>query len=198
MPGGAAAGAFSHQGHERVNANGRSRWTCPAIAGSRGCPLRPGTVEVAKRHGLPIVDTPPDVATAPKCCTNASGIVSDSTEVTRKHQQPYYWGSDEWLVAYDLRTYVEGFFGSLKNPDTEGVRRGFTKFVGLPMTSLGLTLAAAVCNVRHQRRFWEDDPTRPDHPLLAPEPTFHGWRELTVDELDEPAARATPVTETAA
>ena len=118
--------------HERVNANGRSRWTCPAIAGVRGCPLRPGTVEVASGTAYLSSTTPPDVATAPKCCTNASGIVSDSTEVTRKHQQPYYWGSEEWLVAYDLRTYVEGFFGSLKNPDTEGVRRGFTKFVGLP------------------------------------------------------------------
>ena len=37
------------------------------------------------------------------------------------------------------------------------------------MISLGLTLAAAVCNVRHQRRFWEGRDDRPDHPLLTPD-----------------------------
>lgn len=165
--------------HERVNRKGRSRWTCPAVAGSRGCPLRPGTVEVAREAGLPIVQQPPAAETAPKCCTNASGIVSDNSDEMRKHQQPHYWGSPEWKIAYDLRTYVEGMFGSLKNPDTEGVRRGFTKFVGLVMVSLGLTLAAAAANVRHQRKFWEDRSDRPDHPLLTPDPTFHGWAALT-------------------
>jgi hypothetical protein len=41
-----------------------------------------------------------------------------------KHQQPHYWGSAEWQKSYGLRTYVEGLFGSLKNPDTERVSRG--------------------------------------------------------------------------
>jgi hypothetical protein len=153
--------------------SGRTRWVCPAQAGKRGCPLRPGTVEIARQAGLPIVDTPPDSATAPPCCTQDT--VSDTSDAMRKHQQPHYWGTEEWKLAYDLRTYVEGLFGSLKNPDTEGVRRGFTKFVGLPMVTLGLTLAAAICNVRHQRRFWADRDDRPDHPLLHPDPEFAGW-----------------------
>lgn len=167
---------------EAINAAGRTRWLCPAMAGKRGCPLRAGTVEVARREGLPIVDNPPDAATAPTCCTNAGGTVADRSDPMRKHQQRYYWGSPEWQAVYDLRTYVEGLFGSLKNPDTEGVRRGFTKYVGLPMVSLGLALAAAVCNVRHQRNFWSDDADRPDHPLLADDPTFHGWAALTEDQ----------------
>lgn len=171
--------------HERVNDTGRSRWMCPAIAGKLGCPLREGTVDTAESAGLPIVSDPPDPATAPSCCTNASGIVSDRSDATRKHQQPYYWGTEQWQQAYDLRTYVEGLFGSLKNPDTEDVRRGFTKFVGLPMMSLGLALAAAVCNVRHQRNFWTNTPDQPDHPLLTPDPDFNGWRELTQEECDQ-------------
>lgn len=170
--------------HERTNADGRSRWICPAIDGTRGCPLREGTVEVAKAAGLPIVDNPPDLATAPKCCTNASGVVSLRSPEQRKHEQEHYWGTDDWQLAYDLRTYVEGFFGSLKNPDTEGVRRGFTKFVGLPLVSLGLTLAAAVCNIRHQRRWWHGKPDRPDHPLLVDDDPSYGWVELTEEEAD--------------
>lgn len=171
--------------HERTNDDGRSRWMCPAVEGKRGCPLREGTVAVAEQSGLPIVDNPPEPETAPKCCTNASGVVSLRSSVQRKHEQPHYWGNDDWQVSHDLRTYVEGLFGSLKNPDTEGVRRGFTKFRGLPMISLGLVLAAVVCNIRHQRKFWEDRPDRPDHPLLADDAPSYGYIELTKQEAEE-------------
>ena len=116
--------------HERTNHNGRSRWMCPAMAGKLGCPLRDGTVEIARQAGLPIISDPPDPATAPACCTNTSGVVAARVEELRKHDQPHYWGSDAWKQAYDRRTYVEGLFGSIKNSDTEGATRGFTKYRG--------------------------------------------------------------------
>jgi len=178
--------------HEDITSEGRTRWMCPAMAGTRGCPLREGTVEVAREAGLPIVADPPAADTAPKCCTQKT--VSTQIPEMRKHQQPHYWGSPEWQKAYDLRTYVEGLFGSLKNPDTERVSRGFTKFPGLVMMTIGLTLAGVVCNVRHQRRFWEARQDRPDHPLLTPDPEFLGWREVSDDEVDQ----SEPDTETPA
>jgi hypothetical protein len=167
---------------ERTNAEGRARYLCPALDGRRGCVLREGTVEAARGAGLPIVTNPPELDTAPACCTNTSGKITVRSETLRKHEQPHYWGSDEWKQAYDLRTYVEGLFGSLKNPDTEDVRRGFTKYVGLPLVSLGLVLAGAVLNVRHQRKFWAERDERADHPLLTPDPTSHGWVELTEEQ----------------
>ena len=179
--------AFAMGRHEAArHKDGRTRWVCPAVAGTVGCSLRgPEQVAEAKAHGLPMVQDPPDPATAPACCTNSSGITSDTTPQMRKHQQPHYWGSPDWHQAYTRRTYVEGFFGSLKNVDAQRLTRGFTKFVGLPMVSLGVGLAAAVCNVRHQRKFWENDPERPGHPLLEPDPDFLGWSELTQDQAHE-------------
>lgn len=109
----------------------------------------------------------------------------------RKHQQPPLLRPREVTAGYELRTYVEGLFGSLMNLDTERLGRGFTKSPGLVMMSIGLTLAGAVCNVRHQRRFWEGRDDRPAHPPLNPDPEFLGWRELTDDEVDqsEPGTR---------
>jgi hypothetical protein len=168
--------------HERTNQNGRSRWMCPAMAGKVGCPLRDGTVEIARQAGLPIISDPLEAATAPACCTNTSGVVAVRVEELRKHDQPHYWGTDPWKKAYDRRTYVEGLFGSIKNADTEGATRGFTKYRGLPMMSIGLTLVAAAANIRHQRKYYHDRPDAPDHPLLTPDPDDHGWTQLTADE----------------
>lgn len=167
---------------ERPNPNGRARFTCPAIDSKVGCPLRPDTVKLAHRHGLPIVEDPPELDTAPACCTNRSGKVTVNEPQLRKHDQPYYWGSAAWQAAYNRRTYVEGVFGSIKSTDTEGVRRGFTRYVGLPMLSIGLTLAAAVANIRHQRNHWNGRDDAPVHPLLTDDPEYAAIAYLSPEE----------------
>jgi hypothetical protein len=43
------------------------RWQCPVVAGKVGCPLRAGTVEVASAAGLPVIESPPAPADAPRC-----------------------------------------------------------------------------------------------------------------------------------
>lgn len=73
-----------------------------------------------------------ELATAPKSCSNSSGTVSVTDDLLSKHDQRFYYGSRDHGAFYDRRTYVEGVFGSLKNPDTEKAGRGFTKYVGLP------------------------------------------------------------------
>ena len=168
---------------ERPNASGRTRHTCPDVDGKVGCPLRPDSIPIAERNGLPIVQNPPDPETAPACCTNASGKITVNEPQIRKHDQPYYWGSEHWKAAYDRRTYVEGVFGSIKSTDTEGVRRGFTRYVGLPMTTIGLTLAAVIANVRHQRGHWQDHADAPEHPLVTDDPEYAAVAHLTVEQV---------------
>jgi hypothetical protein len=168
---------------ERTNAGGRSRWKCPALDGRVGCPLRDGSVEIAKQQGLPIVQDPPALATAPSCCTNTSGVASVRDPRVLKHEQANYWGTEKWQAAYNRRSYVEGYFGSLKNHDTEDIRRGFTKFVGLPLNALGLAFGIIACNIRHQRKWWAKRTDRPDHLLLADDDAVSGWIEVSDDEV---------------
>lgn len=57
--------------HSPLDEQGTSRWICPACSGKIGCPLRPGTVQVAQDTGLPIVASPPDPDHAPAICRQA-------------------------------------------------------------------------------------------------------------------------------
>lgn len=85
------------------------------------------------------------------------------------------------------RTHVEGSFGNLKNPDTENVRRGWTRLVGLVKTSLMLVIAQAAANLRLLRAWAARTGDRTD-PLTALDPEDHGFEEI------EPAAGGTGAT----
>ncbi|WP_370246385.1 hypothetical protein [Nocardioides sp.] len=83
---------------------GITRWQCPASAGQVGCPLREGTVTVARDLGLPIVPRPPVAdpdGTLPKCCTQET--IQIRPDKSMKYLQDEYWGSAEWAGLYSLR-----------------------------------------------------------------------------------------------
>jgi hypothetical protein len=173
--------AYAMRRVERPNLKGRARQECPALNGTAGCLLREGTVAVATENGLPIIISPPDRATAPACCTQRT--VSTGADAQLKLSQPHYWGSEKWERSYALRTYVEGWYGSLKDPSTENVRRGFFRVTGLGAVTVLIALGIAACNVRQLRRWHErtglGDPT---HPLLRPAEPDHGFIELTAEQ----------------
>lgn len=143
---------------------GTTRWQCPALDGSVGCPLREGTVEVAEHLGLQTVQTPPQADKAPRCCTQSA--ISIKADDSMKYLQEYYWGSEKWNQHYALRTAVEGVFGNLKNHGTEGVRRGFYQTDGIHMITLAVTAAAACYNIRTLEKFSREQGQRIDHPLM--------------------------------
>ncbi|MFP5255750.1 MAG: hypothetical protein ACLGI8_07880 [Acidimicrobiia bacterium] len=168
-------------------ADGSARWECPAINGTLGCPLREGTEEVAVQIGLPVVRNAPDAATAPKCCTQRT--VSTGSDAQRKIVQELYWGSDAWIASYKRRTYIEGVFGNIKNPDTENVRRGYHRIRGIARVSLFMAFALVSYNQRMLRN-WHDRTGLgdPEHPVLVPDPQSYGHLELTAEQaaaLDE-------------
>lgn len=160
------------------DATGSCRYRCPALAGKIGCPLRDGTVEVAMDNGLPIVQQPPDAATAPSACTNSTFTVDGDAQP--KVIQRHYWGGKKWRHSYNRRTFVEGYFGNLKNPSTERVHRRFVRRAGIAAFTLAAGTAIAACNLR-QLRSWHDrtDNGDPNHPLLTPDPPHHGYHEHT-------------------
>jgi hypothetical protein len=165
--------AFALKFHERPNLAGRARVQCAAMAGQGGCPLRDGTVDAAVSAGLPVFRDPPPAERAPGCCTNTTGVVAITSRRLNKLAQPYAWGTRPWEKAYNLRTYVEGYFGSLKNDDAENLGRGQSKFTGLLRVTLQVAISTASCNVRHQAKFYADDPVT--HPLLEVRDEDDGW-----------------------
>ena len=87
-----------------------------------------------------------------------------------------YWGSPEWIESYARRTYVEGFFGNMKNSSPENVRRGWCRVVGIVKTSILAACEVAATNVR--LRSWAEGRDFTD-PLCRPDDPDHGFEELT-------------------
>lgn len=152
----------------RVTRQPTPRFQCPALAGTVGCPLREGSVEVAIEGGLPVISRPPAAADAPKCCTQST--VSLGEDGQRKLWQGDYWGSKDWRLSNNRRTYVEGAFGNMKNSSTENLTRGSFRITGLARVTLCLGITAVAHNIRQQRNWQAQHGLGdPEHPLFAPD-----------------------------
>jgi hypothetical protein len=165
--------------------DGTARWECPALAGSIGCPLRPGTVEAHMELGGTIIDNPPDPTSPdfPTCCSQRTITLKPGP--LRKLIQTHYWGSETWEHEYAKRTYVEGSYGNRKNPSTEDLRRGHLRITGIAAVQVATAMSAAAYNLRilrnwHQRTNLGND----NHPLLQADQEFYGWTALTKQEAE--------------
>lgn len=151
------------------DAKGRERYECPAQAGKIKCDLCP--LSQLFPEDLATVAEPPAPDTAPKCCTQRTVTIPGT--VTPKVRQRLYWGSPEWISAFNRRVRIEGSFGNLKSPKTENIRRGWTYVMGLIKTTLMLVCATVAGNLRLLRKWAErtgdtaDELTRPDPPLVG-------------------------------
>jgi hypothetical protein len=155
---------------------GKERWECPAEAGKVVCANCPASALLPE--GTPEVEHPPSEATAPKCCTQRTVTIPGT--VTPKLRQTLYWGSPEWIESFSRRTYVEGFFGNMKNPSAENVRRGWCRVVGIVKTSILAACAVAATNIRLLRS-WAEGRDFTD-PLCGPDDPDHGFEELSAAE----------------
>jgi Transposase len=124
--------------------DGKERYECPARAGKLRCPLQPGSL--ALPLATPTVLTPPDPDTAPTCCTQRTVTVPG--DVDAKARQRHYWGSPNWIKAFNRRSRVEGWFGNLKNDSTEALGRGAFRVMGICKTSIMVAVFAAATNLR--------------------------------------------------
>jgi hypothetical protein len=124
--------------------DGKERYECPARAGKLRCPLQPGSL--ALPLATPTVLTPPDPDTAPTCCSQRTITVPG--EVDAKARQRHYWGSPNWVKAFNRRSRVEGWFGNLKNDNTEALGRGAFRVMGMCKTSIMVAIFAAATNLR--------------------------------------------------
>ena len=154
--------------HERKLDKKRLVITCPAAAGTVGCPLKPHSVKIARKENLPIV-SPPAAAKHVRCCSSdLDTITVELTDRQLKHQQRRYWGTPRWAKAFSRRTYVEGVFGQQRNKNLEALGRGQHQFMGIAANTVVFALIAASYNLRALRN-WNNQQPNPidDHPLLV-------------------------------
>ena len=166
-----------------LGTNRSTKWICPAMANKVGCNARgPASVETAKQYGLPIVTAPDDYASR-KCCTNKTmDFTPDPSQPAhqRKLMQREYYGDRRWRHAFNLRSFVEGAFGILKNPSRQRMTRGQNRVPGLVMVNLLNALKVAVYNEEQLRSWHERTGKGPaDHALLQPDGPDWGITELT-------------------
>lgn len=172
----------------RLDADGKIKVRCPAAAGTLGCPRREGTIASALEQGLPIITNPPtgDDDLIPGICKNDTvtlRVRSAAEKIAMKLTQPHYWGTRAWRTAYARRTYIEGWFGTLKGSTATNVHRGIHNFIGLPMSHIVIATAAAITNMRLLRSWHaETGQGDPNHPLLQPDPPRYGHIDLTAQQ----------------
>lgn len=82
---------------------------------------------------LPIVVGPRAEAGRSTICTQKSVQLHVTTEAQKRVTKMclrFYWGSNPWRLGYARRTYVEGWFGVLKNTTATGFHCGSYQFKG--------------------------------------------------------------------
>jgi hypothetical protein len=162
--------------------NQRIKSRCPARNGTIGCPLIEGTVAVAIEAEMPVIKKPPEEAARPLACqqdTVTLRIDTDDQKMAVKTLQHHYWGSSAWQEDYARRTHIEGFFGCLQNEEIGTISGDTHQQRGLAAVTIIYSMAAAISNA-HILRLWHEQTGHgdPEHPLLMPEPPFHGFKEL--------------------
>ncbi|MET3963069.1 hypothetical protein ABIE44_003003 [Marmoricola sp. OAE513] len=173
-----------------------SKWMCPAMVGKAVCFARdPEQFEANKlmENPLPSI-VPPDDWKTRKCCTNKTiDFTPDpgNSHHQRKLMQRWYYGSRAWRRAFNLRSYVEGAFGILKNPSRLRIRRGHNRIPGLATINILNSLKVALFNEEQARAWYERQLINPkgvdvthltDHPLLQADPYDWGVTTLSKDE----------------
>ena len=152
---------------------GETRPICPGKVGKLQLVLCP--LSAFYSDDVTTVENPPEMATAPKWCTQKFATVPGAA--LDKFRQKPCWGSEEWWLSYNRRTHAEGIFGNLRNPDTQSIKRGFCREYGLVKTSLMLTFWAMAANIRLLRE-WSKRTGDIADLLSEPYPEHHGHEEI--------------------
>lgn len=156
--------------HTPLDSHGKARFQCPALDNKIGCPRREGTLAMAMQEGLPIIQNPPEDPSAPRICTKQTFLVDieedpQIRDLMKNHQNPI-WGTREWRKLYRRRTYIEGWFGTVK--DTVGLKRRSIRLNGIAMNFLAISIYASLANRRHLQKWHQDTGLGPrTHPLLS-------------------------------
>jgi hypothetical protein len=126
----------------RDSEDGAHRVMCPALLGKVRCPLRLKSMSLD--FNRPEVLEPPSYP--PTCCVQQTITVKE--EVTAKTAQRHDYPSKAHRLSYARRTAAERTFGWLQDAATLGMRRGWSRLMGVAKNHLMYVLGVVVRNVR--------------------------------------------------
>ena len=126
----------------RDSEDGSHRVMCPALLGKVRCPLREKSMTLD--FSRPEVLEPPSYP--PTCCVQQTITVAE--EVTAKTAQRHDYPSRAHRLSYMRRTASERTFAWFQDPATVGMRRGWSRLMGVAKNHLMYVLAVVVRNVR--------------------------------------------------
>ena len=161
------------------DAAGKERFECPAQAGKIVCENCPLSAHLLTEFpDTPQVVEPPEVGTAPKCCTQRSITLPGAVDAKRR--QRLRWGTPDWVQAYNMRTHVEGSYGNLKSSTGGNLRRGWCHARGRVRVGLMLACAVAASNLAVLRS-WAEKTGNIHLPFCEPDPPDYGFEEIDAD-----------------
>ena len=126
----------------RDSEDGAHRAMCPALLGKLRCPLRQKSMSLD--FNRPEVLEPPSYP--PTCCVQQTITVTE--EVTAKTAQRLDYPSKAHRLSYARRTAAERTFSWLQDSATVGMRRGWSRLMGVAKNHLMYVLGVVVRNVR--------------------------------------------------
>ena len=122
--------------------DGYQRFVCPAAAGKLRCASKPASLSLSNEH--PSVLFAPEAP--PRCCSQQS--ITLPPQVNAKTAQKHDYPSKAFRLSYARRTAAERSYATLADPATGGIRRGWSRLMGLAKNTLLYALCVIVRNVR--------------------------------------------------
>ena len=164
---------YRFEGHGKT-AGGNRRFISPARAWKMRCPGFPPSM-----HLQDVPECVHEEGDIPAACTQKTITIAEAAD--RKLRQDNYWGSPAWIRSYNRRSAVEATFGILKSVDDGGgVKRGWTRQVGLVKTSFLLAIYVAAQNLKMLLKWAARNGDNRD-PLVEYDVTNYGFAEYDAE-----------------
>ena len=114
----------------------------------------------------------------PKCCTQQTVMIPG--RAFGKLRQNEAWGTSPWKLSFSRRTHIEGFFGRIKNANSQTVKRGWTHVIGLIKTGIMIACVVMAANL-NELLAWARRTGDYSHPWCEPLAKSYGFEEVDVD-----------------
>jgi hypothetical protein len=143
-------------------------------------------VSAAQDLGRPIIAS--TLEHLPQVCTQDSvglQVTYDEQAKRVKLHQDHYWGTRKHIALFNRRTFVGGWFGTLKGDSSANKNRGSNLYTGIVHASIEAAVFTAVTNIINLRSWHRDTGKATGNPLIPSSQPFYGFTYNTKEDFEE-------------